>query len=250
MSALGFVVASDYLPEQFGSWYLLNACLQKQSGSAVCLHMPASASEEAELVASGKAGLIYANPFDAAHLIRERGYLPLVRGRGKYDEVVLAVAADSPYNKVEDLPENIRVCIPPDKNVRNIGLRLLEAANLDETNIRIEKTDAFAKVTSALWKGRADVGFFLADVYHSLSEIARSRLRILIESRISDLYHVILLHRDHAALQDTFRNAFCGMHRQCVGQRVLNGLNLPQGFEPLEHEDAEFLADLTETLLD
>lgn len=249
MAALGFVVAPDYLPEHFGTWYMLNAYLQKETGQDIHLHMPVSASEEDRLIEADKADMIYANPFDAARLVRERGYLPLARPVEKYDEVVVAVAADSPFRTIEDLPAGISVAFPPDKNVRNIGLRLLESADLNEGNIRIEETDAFSKVTSGVLKERVQVGFFLADAYYRLSDLSRDNMHVLLESRIHDIYHVILLHPKHAALQQSLTNALLAMNQNPAGSKILASLDMAKGFEVLHQEDAEFMIDLTETLL-
>lgn len=249
MAALGFLVAPDYLPEHFGTWYMFNAYLQKTTDIDIHLHMPASASEEELLINAGKADMIYANPFDAARLVRERGYVPLARPVEKYDEVVVAVATDSPYRKIEDLPLGVSVACPPDKNVRNISLRLLEAADLNESNIQIEETNAFSKVTSAVLKGRVQVGLFLADAYHGMCESTRNKMRILLESRIHDTYHVILLHPDHVHLQTQLRDALLNMNTTQAGSKILANLGMSKGFEVLPRDDAEFMIDLTETLL-
>jgi phosphonate transport system substrate-binding protein len=39
--------------------------------------------------------LIYANPFDAAMLVREKGFKPLVRPVGVSDDAIIAVNADN-----------------------------------------------------------------------------------------------------------------------------------------------------------
>lgn len=249
MSALGFLVAPDYLPAHFGTWYMLNAYLQKATGIDIHLHMPTSASEEERLINAGKADMIYANPFDAARLVRERGYVALARPVDNYDEVVVVVAADSPFHKIEDLPHGVRVAFPPDKNVRNIGLRLLEVADLNESNIQIEETDAFSKVTAGVLKGRVQVGFFLSTAYHQLSELSRENMRVLLESRIHDIYHVILLHPDHIHLKQTLTDAILAINTTQAGRKILSNLGMEKGFTVLTHGDVEFMIDLTETLV-
>ena len=66
------VIAPDFPPNLFSGWYTLNTLLQKRSNLAVHLETPASSSEQSLMIAKGDIDLVYANPFDAAELIREK----------------------------------------------------------------------------------------------------------------------------------------------------------------------------------
>ena len=48
------LIAPDFAPERFAGWHLLNTVLQKKSGLALHLLTPASAAEQAQLIADGK----------------------------------------------------------------------------------------------------------------------------------------------------------------------------------------------------
>ena len=76
---LNFLVAPDFAPERFAGWHLLNTVLQKRSGLGLHLSTPATAAEQAALIAEGKVDAVYANPFDAASMIREAGYGAVAR---------------------------------------------------------------------------------------------------------------------------------------------------------------------------
>lgn len=70
---LNLLIAPDFAPERFAGWHMLNTLLQKRSGLQLQLLTPASAAEQAQLIAEGKVDAVYANPFDAASMIRDAG---------------------------------------------------------------------------------------------------------------------------------------------------------------------------------
>ena len=67
------MVVPDYMPDQFSAWYLLNTHLQKNLALNIGLVLPESFAEVAQLQKAAPAAMIYANPFDAGHYVREQG---------------------------------------------------------------------------------------------------------------------------------------------------------------------------------
>ena len=245
-----FLIAPDFPPQYFAGWHLLNTRLHRQTHTAIHLQTPASAQEEQALIASGTVDIIYANPFDAAQLVRDMGYLPLVRPVNKPDEMVIATAAKQPLQTLADIKPDMRVLHTENRDVKLIGLRLLEAVDLNEDNLQWLEVDAFQAVARHLIDGDAEVGFFLASAYQGLSSLTLNQLHTLMESKITDISHVLLLHPRHSAQQAQLRRAFLEMGNDVAGKMVLEDLGLPEGFETLTQEDAEFMIDLMETLLD
>ncbi|WP_369939701.1 PhnD/SsuA/transferrin family substrate-binding protein [Xanthomonas medicagonis] len=250
--SLDFLVAPDFAPEHFGGWYLLSTLLQRRAGLGLHLLMPADAAEQKQLLDGGEVDLVYASPFDASTLIRERGYLPLARPRGRADEVVIATAAEAPAHCVEDLPYGCRIALTDNHDVRLIALRLLEPADLDPERIAWRPARSYTAVARLLLEGEADAGLFLADAYHRLSRLTRERLRPLVESALCDIGHALLAHPRIAAHLPALRDALLALgdaaHRE--DQAVLDALGLEHGFEAMHMEDAQFMIDLIDTLLD
>ena len=86
---LTLLIAPDFAPECFAGWHMLNTVLQRRAHIGLHLLTPASAKEQAALLATGTVDLVYANPFDAATMVRTDGYLPFARPRERYDEMVI-----------------------------------------------------------------------------------------------------------------------------------------------------------------
>ena len=131
---LNLLIAPDFAPEHFAGWHMLNTLLQKKSGQGVSLLTPASAAEQSELIASGKVDMVYANPFDAAEMINERGFRVIARPVDKPDEMVIAASADSALGAVPDLKPDCKIALTDNRDVKLIGLRLLETADQTEAD--------------------------------------------------------------------------------------------------------------------
>jgi ABC-type phosphate/phosphonate transport system substrate-binding protein len=247
---LNFLIAPDFSPERFAGWHMLNTLLQRRSGIKLHLLTPASPLEQAGLFAQGKVDLVYANPFDAVDLIRQQGYVPFARPAGNSDEMVIATAAESALHRLEDIRPGSRIALTDNKDVRLIGLRLLEPADLTEALIEWVPVDSFQAVARLTLKGDVQAGFFLAEAYASLTRMTRSQLRVLVESRISDISHVVLAHPRMAGDLPRVSQALLGIGSEPADTDVLDALGLPGGFEPISQEDAEFMIDLMDTLLD
>ena len=247
---LNFLIAPAFAPERFAGWHMLNTLLQRRSGIQLHLLTPASPGEQAALLAEDKADLVYANPFDAADMIRNQGYVPFARPIGCSDEMVIATSAESGVQRLEDLQPGSRIALTNNKDVKLIGLRLLEPADLDESLIEWVATDSFQATARLTMKGEVQAGFFLADAYGSLSRMTRSQLRVLVESRISDISHVVLAHPRIVGDLPRISEALLGISAERGDGDVLEALGLAKGFEPMTQEEAEFMIDLMDTLLD
>ena len=248
--SLNVLIAPDFAPDRFAGWHMLNTLLQKCTGQAIHLLTPASAAEQAQLIADGKADVVYANPFDASVMVREQGFRAFARPVGKSDEMVIATGAGSPANVVEDLKPGCRIALTDNRDVKLIGLRLLEPADLTEADIQWQMVDNYQAAARLAMKGEVDASFFLAEAYHSLSRLTKSQLKTLIESRLADITHVLLAREGVAEHVPALRDALTGMAGSPDGQVVLDELGIPKGFEPISDEDVEFMLDLMETLLD
>ena len=247
---LNFLIAPDFAPERFAGWHMLNTTLQRRSGIGLHLLTPASAHEQSDLLAAGKADLVYANPFDATDMIRTQGYIPFARPARRYDEMVIASGGESGITRVEDLKPGCRIALTENRDVKLIGLRLLEPADLNESTIQWVPVDSYQAAARLAIKGEVQAAFFLADAFASLTRLSRSQLKVLVESAISDISHVVLAHPRVAENLPAIEKALLGLGQTQGDGDVLDALGLPNGFEAMTQEDAEFMIDLMDTLLD
>jgi phosphonate transport system substrate-binding protein len=228
---------------------MFNNLLQRQSDLGVHLLTPASHAEQNEMLASQEVGLIYANPFDAAALIREKGYRVVARPIGKSDEMVIVSSAKSEIHSLDAIQPGNKVAMADNRDVKLIGLRLLEAVDILEADLDFQITESYQAAARQVIQGQAEIGFFLAEVFNSLSKLTKAQLNVLIESDLADICHVVLI-KDNVEHADVLANVILSLQTTEEGKALLAELGMPAGFEAMDEEDGEFMIDLMETLLD
>lgn len=200
-----------------------------------------------EAIGDDKIDLIYANPYDAAMLVREKGFLPLVKASGESDEAIIAVNRQSGVMAVEQLPSGTRVAHTEDPDVRLMGMIMLEPADLNADNIVSVPSDNYVLVAKHLLKGEADVGIFLADAYDNLSGMIKNQLNILVRSQISVIYHALLIGPRLQNRREEIQQILIDMVNDEKGKGVLTSLGFG-AWQKIADEDMEFMIDLMDTL--
>ena len=249
MTTHNMLIAPDFSPERFAGWHMFNTLIQKRANLNMHLNIPTSHAEQETVISEGDIQVIYANPFDATTLIREHGYHAVARPIGKSDEMVIAAAANSDINSLDDIKAGATIAMADNRDVKLIGLRLLEAVDIEEADLNWSVTETYQAAARQVIKGEAQAAFFLAEIFHSFSRLTKAQLSVLIESDLADISHVLLI-KDGFPDTDILMNAILNLHNDDDGKEALAELGMPQGFEAMNEEDAEFMIDLMQTLLD
>jgi phosphonate transport system substrate-binding protein len=237
----------DFPPDNIAGWYIFNTWMQRKLDVRIHFELYDNFEAQRRAFEEEKVDLIYANPFDAVMLVREKGFVAVAAPIGKADEAVVAVLDESPVQHVEDLKPGTRIAATDDPDVNMIGKIMLEPADLNAQNVHVQTVNSYTLVAKNLLRGQADVGYFLKDAYDHLSPVVRKQLRPLVTSQISVVRHVLLVcprfkeHREHLV------QALLAMNTDQAGQRVLESLGL-KGWEIQTQEDTEFMIDLMDTL--
>lgn len=249
MTTHNMLIAPDFSPERFAGWHMFNTLIQKRANLNMHLNIPTSHAEQETVISEGDIQVIYANPFDAATLIREHGYHAVARPIGKSDEMVIAAAANSDINSLDDIKAGATIAMADNRDVKLIGLRLLEAVDIEEADLNWSVTETYQAAARQVIKGEAQAAFFLAEIFHSFSRLTKAQLSVLIESDLANISHVLLI-KDGFPDTDILIDAILNLHNDDDGKEALTELGMPQGFEAMDEEDAEFMIDLMQTLLD
>jgi phosphonate transport system substrate-binding protein len=242
-------VSPDFMPDKIAGWFVFNTWLQRQTGEQFHLELYNGFSEQRKDILADRIDLIYANPYDASMLIREKGFMPLVRPVAKVDECTIAVKASNPIDDVESFSPGIRIATTADPDVHMMGMIMLEPAELGSQNTEQMIKENYVLVAKALMRDEADAGFFLSDAYNELSTMIRSELKVLISSRISVIHHAMMVGPRLAEQADRLKGILLDMKQDPKGPGVLRELGL-DGWEDLTREDAEFMIDLMDTLVE
>lgn len=241
-------VSPDFSPDHISGWYIFNTWLQKEIGQSIHLELYNDFASQRADIARGKIDLIYANPSDAALLVREHAFVGVARPVEITDEAVVVVPADSPTRNVEDLRPGTRIAATDHPDVRMMGMIMIEPADLGKANTTTRDCGTYVLVAKSLLAGHADVGFFLKAAYDDLSASTRKNLRPLVTSQIQVVRHGLLAGPRFAPHVDALRQALLAMPNTSKGQDALANLGF-RGWEPFEQEEVEFMIDLMDTLV-
>ena len=241
-------VSPDFPPEHISGWYIFNTWLQKAINEPIHLQLFDDFSSQRETVRADKIDLIYATPYDAAMLVREKGFLPVCKPIGGADEAIIVVSDESSAQCVEDLAAGIRVSTTDDPDTNMIGMLMLEPADLNADNITLRQRDTYVLVAKDLMRGDADAGFFLDEAFNKLSKMVRKQLRPLVSSEIQLIHHSLMIGPKLADRREELRAVLTGMGENDKGRGVLESMGLA-GWEVMDDEEAEFQIDLMDTLL-
>lgn len=242
-----FTVSPDFTPDHLSGWYIFNTWLQKQTDTAIHLEMYNDFASQREAIKNDKIDLIYANPFDAAMLVREKGFLPLVKGTGESDEAIIAVSAENTVEDVAHLESGIKVAFTDDPDVHLMGMIMLEPGDLDASNIVAMPSDTYVLVAKHILRGEADVGIFLAEAYDDFSSMIKKQLRVLVRSQISVIHHSLMVGPKLLDKREQIQQSLLAMNNDEKGQGVLASLGF-EGWEIVEDDEMEFMIDLMDTL--
>lgn len=242
-----FTVSPDFTPDHLSGWYIFNTWLQKHTGEAIHLEMYDDFQSQREAIQANKIDLIYANPFDAAMLVREKGFLPLVKAEGAADEALIVVSSESSANDVADLNTGTRVAYTDDPDVRLMGMIMLEPGDLDSSNIVAVPADNYVLVAKHLLKGEADVGIFLAEAYDDLSAMIKKQLKVLVRSQISVIHHALMIGPKLQGRREEIQQLLVDMCADEKGPGVLESLGF-NAWQKVDDEEMEFMIDLMDTL--
>ena len=246
---LQFTIAPDYLPSHFGTWYLLGDFVRREMNCTIHLNMPGNSDELADTLAGQQDGMAYVNPFSASKLIREQGWIPLLKPACGSDEMVAVCRSHSPYKSLRDLKSGCKISFS-DKDMYLIGMRLMEGFDLNEHNTLTFAENSEEAVLSAVFHKRAEIGFLMAETYDTLSDFGKRLFRPIIRSQIDDMHHVMLLHPNSAARAEEVKAAFINLNLSSEGRSILEEFRHSEGFAATEAEEVENMLDLLQTLED
>jgi phosphonate transport system substrate-binding protein len=242
-------VSPDFSPEHLSGWFIFNTWLQKSLATPFHLELYDEFELQRRDIQLDKIDLIYANPYDAAMLVREKGFQAVARPANTSDEAVIAVLNSSACLSVDDLKEGARVATTHDPDVHMMGMIMLEPADLDRSNVIVTPVHSYVIVAKHLLKGQADIGFFLKDAFHDLSDLIRDQMRVLVESQIDVIHHTLLAGPNVQHLIPQLLDNLLQMQDDVKGKAVLDSMQMT-GWLKMEQEDTEFMIDLIDTLID
>lgn len=249
MTTYTLSVSPDFSPDHLSGWFIFNTWLQRHLETGFHLELYDDFETQRADILQDKIDLIYANPYDASMLVRDKGFKAIARPFGMPDEAVIVTRKDSSLRAVENLQEGARVMATQDPDVNMMGMIMLEPADLDRSSIEMAHVHSYVLVAKALINGDADVGFFLKSAYEDLSDLVKQEMRILVQSEIHVVHHTLMAGPRIQHMLSTLLPDLLAMQEDEKGKAVLETMPF-SAWEAMEEEDTEFMIDLIDTLID
>lgn len=241
--SLIFTVSPDFNTKYLPGWFVVNTLLQRATGEAIHLETFDDFDSLHAAMAADKIDLIYANPFDAARLVRDHGFVAVARPHGRPDEAIVASKEGGSITAIEQLQPGTRIASTDNPDVHMMGMIMIEPADLDASNVDIQLRPSYVLVAKSLIGDEADIGFFLAETFDELSDTVRKQLHVLVRSQIYVITHCFLMHPRIAAKVDAFRSTLLSMDKDPKGRMALEDVGIA-AWEGIDQEDVEFMIDL------
>ncbi|MCG7919999.1 MAG: phosphate/phosphite/phosphonate ABC transporter substrate-binding protein [Candidatus Thiodiazotropha lotti] len=240
-------VSPDFTPDHICGWYIFNTWLQKSLQIPIHLELYDNYNQQRKAIGDDQIDLIYANPFDASMLVRDKGFIPVARPRQAADEAIIAVNQSSDTEKIEELSTDTVIALTEDPDVNLICDIMLEPAEMHNSGKRRLVMGSYPLVAKALIDGKADIGFFLVEAYLSLSNLTRQKLRVLVRSQINVMHHTLLVGPHLKHQRDLLSQHLLTMKSNNKGSGVLKSMSFDD-WEVMNDEEMEFMIDLMDTL--
>ncbi len=242
-----FTVSPDFTPDHLSGWYIFNTWLQQQINQPIHLEMYNDFESQKQAINNNLVDMIYANPSDAAMLVREKNFQVVAKVKHASDEAVIACNADLAYKDVTDLHAGAHIAFTHHPDVKLMGMIMLEPADLDNSNITPVDSSSYVVIAKHLLQNNADAGIFLAEAYDDLSDMIKEQLRVLVRSQIDVIHHALLVGPEFQQHSESILNALLSMPQCEKGKGVLESLNF-DAWEKVTEEEIEFMIDLMDTL--
>lgn len=239
---LTFSISPNFPAAHLSAWYIINTYLQKKLGIDIHLALYDNIDLQRQALKDKKIDMIYANPYDAALIIRELNFKAVAKPCGSVDEIVIASKTDSAYTSLSTLEPGLKVATTNDPAINMIADMILESADIDKDNSDIYTVDSFIIAAKHLLNGKADIGIFHQRDFNSLSKLIKEQLQDIVTSQISLIHHVFAINEEHADLLPQLQQALIELDAD-----TLRDLSI-DSFAALCDSETEFMIDLMDTL--
>ncbi|MCG8122470.1 MAG: phosphate/phosphite/phosphonate ABC transporter substrate-binding protein [Candidatus Thiodiazotropha taylori] len=240
-------VSQDFTPDHIGGWYIFNTWLQKSLQRPIHLERYDNFKQQRKAIGDDQIDLIYANPYDASILVRDKGFVPVARPGQTSDEAIIAVNQSSDIEDVETLGADTVIALTEDPDVNLICDIMLEPAEIHNSSKQRLIMGSYPLVAKTLINGIADIGFFLVEAYQSLSRLTKQNLRVLVRSQINVMHHTLLIGPQLKEHRDLLSRHLLTMKSNSKGAGVMDSMGFDD-WEDMPDEEMEFMIDLMDTL--
>lgn len=218
-------VASLQSGQQLTGWYLLNTYLQRKLKKAIHFEQSQSVPE------GDSTDILFAKPFEACLLMKDYGFVPVMRPIAEADEVVILTRADE-TRALTDYEGVVVGTATKDSFVYQLGRFLCDENGLDSTKFSFEFAGNEIKALQTLIRKKCDLVFMLKKTYEGLSSFSRNSVRKLDESQTDFACHLFCVAPHLQAEASALTEVLLDMANDEQGQLILPDIQVQGWVRP------------------
>jgi len=226
-------VASLQSGQQLTGWYLLNTYLQRRLTRAIHFDQSVDTPDPSTT------DLLFAKPFEACLMIKQHGFIPLMRPIAEVDEVVILTRADD--NRSLSNYEGVIVgTATEDSFVYLLGRFLCDESGIDSSKFTFDFSGNEIKALQSLIRKKCDLLFMLKKTYEGLSSFSHSNVRKLDESVTDFACHLFCVAPHLKAESQALVDVLMAMENDEQGKEILKDIQI-QGWTKSEAGELKML---------
>lgn len=219
-------VATLQSGQQLTGWYLLNTYLQRKLNRAIHFE------QAANTLNGNLTDLLFAKPFEACEMIKNHGFIPILKPIAEADEVVILTRIDDDRSLKE--LQGLTVSVASEGSfVYLLGRFLCDESGVDSAQFVFDIAGNEIKALQSLIRGKCDLVFMLKKTFQGLSSFSRSNVQKLDESETDFASHLFCISphiKNHA---EELIKVLTNMTQDTQGQQILadiqtGGWNAPE----------------------
>ena len=251
MESIHFLVAPDFAPQRMPCLQIFSTLLSKHSGVSVKQTLAMAPDEVTQAIDAGGVDLIYCNPFLALELYEKYGFVPVLRPVGKEacDDIVIFAAESGSLKSLGDIKPGMKATCPGNLGVKTVAKFMDKKLNL---GLNFETSENLQQAIQKVLRGQADLGLYLHQTFADLSDLAKSRLKVLDKTDLTSMGYgvirrVLLMNPKDADKVELTTKVILGFKGAPDAGEMLTNLRVKDGFEAITQEMAgETIAKLKE----
>ena len=248
---LRFALAPDVHPDFIPGWHFFLGFLHRKLNIATKMLDFIDFEAQRHALERDEIDMIFASAFETSFLVKDKGFLPLVKPDEMVSEMMVVCLHDSPLTHIESIGAGVRVAYADNPELKQLGLILLEPAGLSAADVVFHTRQNHILAVKQLLLGEADVAFLPTEIFDTLSTPIRNQLKALVSTLKDDvdgLSHILLLSPGFQAYQQQLIELLDNMREQASDRQLLKDMGL-KGWHKIEDMDEiEYLIDLVDTL--
>ena len=225
-------VASLQTGQKLG-WYLFNTYLQRKMQRAIHFEQTQAIKPDT------KVDILFANAFESYSMMKNNGFVPVMRPIGEADEVVILAQVEDSRTLVEFKNANV-VTSSEHSFIYLLGRFLCDENKLDSSTFNFSFSGYEIKALQMLIKKKADLLFMSKKNYENLSSFSKQKVRKVDESSTDFAFQLFTIAPNLTEETKALTSILNEMSSDTTGREVLIDMDF-HGWCPIEEGELDML---------